>query len=154
MTALQRFHLRPCVTPIKQDILSQIQITLSRDTKFTHTYMKTDHYLIFILRHVTVYPLPVRLVASRTRQVAPPTLPVASNRAQNTFTASLYKPCNTSDSRSREEGGSLHPKKTQNPTQSFTHKNLHFHHPLPLPHSLVGNAIVSGWESLANQTAP
>jgi hypothetical protein len=91
--------------------------------------MRTDHTLVFILRHVTVYPLPIRLVFSRIRHVAPPDLPVTppdlpvtppdlhvtpsdlpvvSRRVQNTFTTSLYKPCHTSDSRSREEGGSLH----------------------------------------------
>jgi hypothetical protein len=115
ITALQRIHSTPLVTPSKRDILSQIQITLSRDTEFTDTCMRTHHTLVFILGHVTVYPLPIRLVASRIRHVAPPDhpvttldLPVASRRVQNTFTTSLYKLCHTSDSRSREEGGSLH----------------------------------------------
>jgi hypothetical protein len=59
---------------------------------------RTLHTLVFILGHVTVYPLPIRLVASRIRHVAPPDLPVtppdlpvASRRVQNTFTTSLHK---------------------------------------------------------------
>jgi hypothetical protein len=117
---LQRIHSTPLVAPSKQDILSQIQITLSRDTKFMHTCMRTHHTLIFIPRHVTVYPRPVRLVASRIRYVAPPDLPVASRRVQNTFTTSIYKPCYTSDSRSREEGGSLHLKNNPAPNTHVT----------------------------------
>jgi hypothetical protein len=118
---LQRIHSTPLVTPSKQDILSRIQITLSRDTKFTHTCMRTHHTLVFILRHVTVFPLPIRLVASRIRHVAPdlsvtpPDLPFASRRVQNTFTTSLYQPCHTSDSRGREEGDSLHLKTNPSP---------------------------------------
>jgi hypothetical protein len=115
ITALQRIHSIHLVTPSKPGILSQIQITLSCDTKFTHTCMRTDHALVFILRHVTVHPLPIKPVASRIRHIAPPDLPVtpldlpvASGRVQTTSTTSLYKPCHSSDSQSREEGGSLH----------------------------------------------
>jgi hypothetical protein len=92
ITTFQRIHSIPGVTPSMEGILSQIQITLSDDTKFTPTYMTPDHTLIFMLRQVTVYPLLVRVVASRTRYVAPPDppvappdLPVASSRVQNTF---------------------------------------------------------------------
>jgi hypothetical protein len=98
--------------------LSQIQIKLSRDTKFRYTCMRTHHTLVFILGHVTVYPLPIRLVASRFRHVAPPDLPVASCRVQNTFTTSLYKLCHTSDSLSREEGGSLHTQENPEPNSA------------------------------------
>jgi hypothetical protein len=133
ITALQRIHSTPLVTPSKQDILSQIQITLSHDTKFTHTCMRTDHTLVFTLRLVTVHPLPIRLVASRIRHVAPPDLPVtppglpvASRRVQNTFTISLYKPCHTSDSRSREEGGSLHLKNNRAPITTADQYRIYY----------------------------
>jgi hypothetical protein len=104
--------------------------------------MRTNETLVFILRHVTVYPLPIRLVASRIRYVAPPDppvtppdLPVASRRVQNTFTTSLYKPCHTSDSRSREEGGSLHLKSDPAPISIRTLRRREISK--ALPHSFL-----------------
>jgi hypothetical protein len=94
--------------------------------------MRTHHTLVFILGHVTVYPLPIRLAASRIRHVAPldlpvtpPDLPVASRRVQNTYTTSLNKLYHTSDSRSREEGGSLHPQENPEPI-SWTRRGQRF----------------------------
>jgi hypothetical protein len=62
-----------------------------------------DHTRWIINRHITVIPLR----GPRFLPVAPPNLPVAPRRVQTTSISSLCKPCHTSDSWCREEGGSL-----------------------------------------------
>jgi hypothetical protein len=97
--------------------LSQIQITLSRDTKFTHTCMRTHHPLVFILGHVTVYPLPIRLVASRIRHVAPPDLPVTPpDLPLHLVEYRILSPLAYIDEVGKREAAFI-PKKTQNPTR-------------------------------------